>query len=1365
MKTTLPLFSRTALLAMLFSTFFIIQSSTTKAQQGRELDSLSLVGLYTAFYGDVDWNYHQGWLEEGVPISEWRGVTVDSVTGRVTALRLPDNNIHAEFPEKFDEDALLDFIAYLFSRGLDFDRYTTLYDIVMRIIEIPGAPLGELRIINLSDNDISGHIPEDIDEIAYLQELNLSKNEFEGTIPEEIGNLEHLNVLNLGQNFFNGGLNHVCNIESLIYLDLRNNLFSGSLPPQLWELTNLQHLSLRKNFFNGQISGDIQNLVNLTTLNLSANQFSGEIPDAFESLTQLSQLLLHQNYFAGNVPTSMGEIPSLMNLNISDNLLENLPELTNVWNDFLCYWNYFTFEDFEPSVDMLNRVTRDSIHPQHDFGEERDTTAQAYLPFSISIPCGGANNRYTWYKNGEYHSGPFDTDTLYFSSIQWDDAGDYTVKVENTIVNNLILQSKVTTIHIIEYSCLYADSMALVAFYHATDGPHWTENTNWLVEGQPVSTWHGITLSEDGCNVTRIELDSNNLVGSIPPDIGDFPELTDLDLRGNRLTGQIPEEIGNLALLTDLNLGWNFLSGPIPDEIGYLSELQVLSIHDNQLTGTIPTQICELSNLNFIQLGANQLTGSIPPEIGDLINLEYLSLGTNQLTGNIPSSISDLENLVWLNLAENNLEGDIPSDIGNLQSLTSMNLQNNDLSGPIPASFGQLINLKWLDMGGNQLSGPIPDEFWDMSSLENLYLGDNELEGNLSPLVDNLTELTYIDLTENLFTGQIPEQLGNISTLEGIVLRNNQFSGDVPESIGTLANLRDFRIENNRLDGLWPLPQIDSIFSCSNNYFTFEDFENNLHLFDDDNLEREVAPQYEFEAETTITIIEGNELTLSRLCGGTANHYVWWKDGEEITNDSPDLFFPSVELTDEGDYWVTVTSEYGFDNLELTSKPIHLIVEEHCLKQDSLALVALYDATDGDNWNNNNGWLTGPVSTWYGIEGLTPDGCNVTRIELLFNNLTGTIPPEIGNLNSLSHLIIDNNNLSGEIPPEIGSLQALEILKLNDNRLTGPLPNSLYDLHNLKELNLTNNLLNGTISTRLGELTNLRFLSFEANLFGGEIPHEIGNLKELRFFSIAHTPFSGTVPEEIGELSELTFLNFYKTGLHGSLPESLTQLAKLDTFNIQLCRFSGHIPNFSSLDELTYFNAANNLFLFGDIDAGSVNTGQLEFTYAPQDTVLHLEELYESRQITIIDDDFSGNVYHWYLNDVLYEEGSDVLDLTETGMYYCHVTNPAFPELTLYSDTLNIYEIMPYYDDVEPVNLVIIDGSHPPEFHIKKLELYPDNSLVLFNRWGQKVYERSSYNNDLDFSEYAEGTYYYVLNYVKPDGPKQIKSFVDVVKE
>ena len=87
------------------------------------------------------------------------------------------------------------------------------------------------------------------------------------------------------------------------------------------------------------------------------------------------------------------------------------------------------------------------------------------------------------------------------------------------------------------------------------------------------------------------------------------------------------------------------------------------------------------------------------------------------------------------------------------------------------------------------------------------------------------------------------------------------------------------------------------------------------------------------------------------------------------------------------------------------------------------------------------------------------------------------------------------------------------------------------------------------------------------------------------------------------------------------------------------------------------------------------------------------------------------------------------------------------------------------------VPLVVYNGITPngdgknETFHIRFLELYSDNTLQIFNRWGAKVFERDSYGQDpnTEFSGYSdgditvtkgeklpEGTYYYVLDYLNP---------------
>ncbi len=102
------------------------------------------------------------------------------------------------------------------------------------------------------------------------------------------------------------------------------------------------------------------------------------------------------------------------------------------------------------------------------------------------------------------------------------------------------------------------------------------------------------------------------------------------------------------------------------------------------------------------------------------------------------------------------------------------------------------------------------------------------------------------------------------------------------------------------------------------------------------------------------------------------------------------------------------------------------------------ALFVLYITTDGDNWDNNENWdITNPdadVNSWYGV---TVSEGNVTRIELNYNNLSGHIPSQVGNLTHLTRFEVGHNNLSGIIPSSISNMSNLERLRLHSNNLTG----------------------------------------------------------------------------------------------------------------------------------------------------------------------------------------------------------------------------------------------------------------------------------------------------------------------------------------
>ena len=129
---------------------------------------------------------------------------------------------------------------------------------------------------------------------------------------------------------------------------------------------------------------------------------------------------------------------------------------------------------------------------------------------------------------------------------------------------------------------------------------------------------------------------------------------------------------------------------------------------------------------------------------------------------------------------------------------------------------------------------------------------------------------------------------------------------------------------------------------------------------------------------------------------------------------------------------------------------------------DREALVAIYNATDGENWNRSDNWLShAPLDEW---EGVTTDGDGrVTKLEVNGNDLSGEIPPEFGSLSNLKTLYLDSNDLSGEIPPELGSLSNLRQLALYNNDLSGEIPPELGSLSNLRGLWVHENDLSGCV--------------------------------------------------------------------------------------------------------------------------------------------------------------------------------------------------------------------------------------------------------------------------------------------------------------
>ena len=280
---------------------------------------------------------------------------------------------------------------------------------------------------------------------------------------------------------------------------------------------------------------------------------------------------------------------------------------------------------------------------------------------------------------------------------------------------------------------------ALVAFYNATDGPNWKDNTNWLTDA-PLGDWAGVSANRITGN--------GRVVGEC---------VTQLWLNGNRLKGELPAELGSLLSLAELDLSNNQLSGELPAELGSLLNLRLLDLADNQLSGEIPAELGGLPNLRRLDLANNELSGEIPAELGGLLNLQRLYLGRNQLSGEIPATIGNLPDMIWLSLPDNQLSGEIPAELGNIPTLV---LDGNRLTGrvlrpgganPQYAWEGSTIRVSWDAVDGADYYKVYYDAHFDSSC-------DLDSDGRLSfceELATDVTGTTYVhtnpSLSENYY--------------------------------------------------------------------------------------------------------------------------------------------------------------------------------------------------------------------------------------------------------------------------------------------------------------------------------------------------------------------------------------------------------------------------------------------------------------------------------------------------------------------------------------------------------------------------------------------------------------------------------------
>ncbi|CAK9180947.1 unnamed protein product [Ilex paraguariensis] len=565
--------------------------------------------------------------------------------------------------------------------------------------------------------------------------------------------------------------------------------------------------------------------------------------------------------------------------------------------------------------------------------------------------------------------------------------------------------------------------------------------------------WHGVTCGRRHQKVTKLDLRSQKLFGTIPPHIGNLSFLRELHFQNNSLVREIPSELGRLSRLKILDLHYNSFSGNIPANLSSCSSLIGFDFGFNKLVGAVPIELGSLSKLKLVSIQYNDLTGDIPHSFANLTSLKILLATENGFGGSIPDSLGHLGNLTVIGLGESRLSGAIPPSIFNLSSLTAFDvIDNKHLRGSLPFDIGiTLPNLQFLGLSGNQFTGSFPNSITNASNLEVFEIAINNFNGKV-PTMEKLHKLQFVNIGRNSFGSGGPDDLGFLSSLTNatyltvLSLGHNKFGGTFPESISNLSTmLEQLTLNDNCIVGSIPTA-IENLINL-----TFLDLSEN-----------------QFTGNIPSDIGKLQKLSVWYICRNQFIGFIPFSVGN--------LSLLTEVILSENNFQGSIPSSMG--------------------KCKSLLLLDL-------SGNNFSGTIPQEV---LGLSSLS------LYLDLSRNHLSGSLPPEVGNLKNLGELDVFDNMLSGEIPNTLGSCIMLEFLFMQGNSFRGPIPSSLSFLRGIQKLDLSRNNLSGKIPEYLTGFQ-LKELNLSFNDFDSEVPIKGIFKNASATYVMGNSKLCGGVPE------------------------------------------------------------------------------------------------------------------------------------------------------------------------------------------------------------------------------------------------------------
>ncbi|XLS79934.1 hypothetical protein HN51_064159 [Arachis hypogaea] len=220
-------------------------------------------------------------------VCSWQGVFCDNNKEHVVELNFSGLGLSGTIP-----DNTIGKLSKLQTLDLSCNKITTLPSDFWS--------LSSIKSLNLSTNQISGSLTNNIGNFGMLETIDLSSNNFTEEIPEAIGSLMSLRILKLDHNKFSRSIpSGILKCQSLVSIDLSSNQLNGTLPNGFGAaFPKLKNLNLAANDIDGRIL-DISGFNSILSLNISGNSFQGSIMGVFQE--KLEVLDLSRNQFQGHI--------------------------------------------------------------------------------------------------------------------------------------------------------------------------------------------------------------------------------------------------------------------------------------------------------------------------------------------------------------------------------------------------------------------------------------------------------------------------------------------------------------------------------------------------------------------------------------------------------------------------------------------------------------------------------------------------------------------------------------------------------------------------------------------------------------------------------------------------------------------------------------------------------------------------------------------------------------------------------------------------------------------------------------------------------------------------------------------------------